>query len=219
METLEQMKNRLRQQVLNGTKAAPAPVVTAAPVIVTVPEHKTETKAQDFTREAWLERAWSEIQGLFGIVTPNVRLSVGFPRGKRATSAWSKCVVKAVDTVDNKPQVFVSPIASDAKTVLTVLFCIACDLNGLKSPVLSVDSSGALTITQADENLLKPILERLPAYPHAAVKQDAYKPRDSGGVKVFCSTSGYKVRIAQAWLTKLGAPICPCCNARMSVEA
>ena len=58
----------------------------------------------------------------------------------------------------------------------------------------------------------------LGAYPHSAVKASAHVPRDSAAPKVECIKTGYKARIATAWLKKYGAPKCPCCNILMMIE-
>jgi hypothetical protein len=231
----EEMKKRLRDQILNGN---PKPVLVPVPkteeTLVTTPAKTEETPVTtDTTREAWLDQAWAVLTKHFSETTswpinlPEVRLSVGFARGKRPGKKLTAQTI--FETEDKKPQVFVTPVATSATAVLTLLveqIAIIRAKRYNESLALSQARCGLITASPACptttlaggnlEKALASIVAKIGTYPHAAVTS-SYTPRDSGGVKVQCSESGYKLRISEKWLAKYGAPICPHCSQRMTV--
>lgn len=203
------------------------------------------------TREQWLETAIELMKPHFtesipGVEFPKVRVSVGWPGGKHGPRTIGQCWAPLAAT-DNVSQIFISPVLDDPILVLATLaheFIHAIDENksghkgafGVMTRAIGLE--GRLTATVPGEALsavLATILEKLGAYPHAALvaaggsvlvpKPGDPTPRTITGApsrnksmqKVVCKESGYLVRISNKWLVE-GTPSCPCHGEPMVVE-
>lgn len=143
-------------------------------------------------RETWLEGAMAALHQEFftenGYELPEkLQVSCGFPyKSSRAIGqCWSPSA-----SADETTQMFISPTESDPVSVINVLLhemihaCVGTNL-GHKGPFRKLAKefglSGKMTATHAEEGSelfmkMKIIIERLGAYPHAAMNK-----RDSGG--------------------------------------
>lgn len=190
-------------------------------------------------REAWLEQATEvlrrDVFAPVGLEVPQVRVSVGFPRGARGGKAdkigqcWSPQVAG-----DALHHLFISPVVSDVVSVIgTLAHELVHATVGLKAKhgaafkraALSVGLEGKMTATTATAKLaeratLLPFAyveiggkhERLGDYPHPT-----FDPRTlttdkqtTRLIKVACPQDGYTARITRKWLDDLGTPTCPC---------
>jgi len=177
------------------------------------------------TREAWLASGVDALRAHFdtvGFPVPTVvRVSVGFPRGKRKAvgQCWKQSAAK-----DGVSQIFITPIEADAVEVLDTLahelvhaaidphsghngkFITACKAIGL--------TKGKPTSAGAGDELravLVKIASKLGDYPHAALSpRDNEKPQTTRLLKVSCCECGYTARVTRKWLDESGAPLCPC---------
>ena len=197
-------------------------------------------------REQWLETAIELMKPHFtesipGVEFPKVRVSVGWPGGKSGPRTIGQCWAPFAAT-DNVSQIFISPVLDDPIIVLATLaheFIHAIDENksghkgafGVMARAIGLE--GRLTATVPGETLttvLAIILEKLGAYPHAALgsvpvpKPGDSTPRTITGApsrnksmqKVVCEESGYTARVSNKWLLE-GTPSCPCHNVPMVV--
>jgi hypothetical protein len=201
---------------------------------------KTAPAAPTFaTREEWLLAATAELSVIFesvGETLPSIRVSVGWPggRGKKGNvigQCWA-----ASAAADNVSQVFISPTLADAERVLDVLAhelvhavddCQSGHKGRFAKIAKAIGLTGKMTETVAGDDLkaeLCAIVQRIGAYPHAALAGDADgadgpKKQGTRMLKVECDEdSGYVVRMTRKWLDEYGAPKCPCHDVVM-VEA
>jgi hypothetical protein len=157
---------------------------------------------------------------------------VGFPRGARGTDKLAGQTIPGNKTDDGKPQIFVTPIASTGSEALQVLIVQIMQ-------ALTFESGSGLTALCLQLGIMPTgnrqnpwrvegtqvlaafgkVHSTLGEYPHSAVKKAYEAQRDSAMVKAYCETTDYKVRIAQSWITKHGAPYCGCCNKRMAIDS
>ena len=196
-------------------------------------------------REQWLETAIELMKPHFtesipGVKFPKVRVSVGWPGGKPGPRTIGQCWAPFAAT-DNVSQIFISPVLDDPILVLATLaheLVHAIDENksghkgafGVMARAIGLE--GRLTATVPGETLtavLATILEKLGAYPHAALVAAGSVPgdptrtitgapaRNKSMQKVICKESGYLVRISNKWLVE-GTPSCPCHGEPMVVE-
>lgn len=247
MQTLEEIKAQLRARTLGKqTPIIETPIIV--PIAVDVMPTEIEPIPQvtapvdtrdltDLTREKWLTEASDLIRRALPFTISPFRVSAGFPRGSRGSDKFKGQTIAAAHTTDGKAQIFVTPVAASVMQALTVL---TLEMLTVRSQV-SGTSVSALALTVGMEanddktyimygapflpgkltSLYAEIERKLGSYPHAAVKSSAYKPRPSMP-KVYCTIDGpdsYKARVADIWLDKLGAPLCPCHNEKMTVEA
>jgi hypothetical protein len=190
------------------------------------------------TREEWLTAAVEYMNiHIFeprGILLPELRLSVGWPGGSGPKSAVrGQCWTRKVSE-DGVNQVFISPVVSDAHTVLAVLGhevlhavddCKSGHRGNFAKMMKFCGYEGKMTTSEAGEALtsqLEDIARALGDYPHARLggtpDDSAEGPKKQGTrmLKVSCvAESGYLVRMTRVWLDTYGAPICPCHNLDM----
>ena len=203
-------------------------------------------------REQWLETAIELMKPHFaesipGVEFPKVRVSVGWPGGKSGPRTIGQCWAPFTAT-DNVSQIFISPVLEDPILVLaTLAHELIHAIDEVKSGhkgafgvmARAIGLEGRLTATVPGEALsavLATILEKLGAYPHAAIVAaggvqkpgDPTEPgdptrtitgapsRNKSMRKVTCKESGYLVRISNKWLLE-GTPSCPCHNVPMVV--
>ena len=197
-------------------------------------------------REQWLETAIELMKPHFtesipGVEIPKVRVSVGWPGGKHGPRTIGQCWAPFAAT-DNVSQIFISPVLDDPIIVLATLaheLIHAIDENksghkgafGVMARAIGLE--GRLTATVPGETLtaiLATILEKLGAYPHAAIVAagGVQKPgdptrtitgapsRNKSMQKVVCKESGYVARVSNKWLLE-GTASCPCHNIPMVV--
>ena len=192
-------------------------------------------------REQWLETAIELMKPHFtesipGVEFPKVRVSVGWPGGKHGPRTIGQCWAPFT-AADNVSQIFISPVLDDPILVLATLaheLIHAIDENksghkgafGVMARAIGLE--GRLTATVAGEALtavLATILEKLGAYPHAALGSVPADPtrtitgapsRNKSMQKVVCEESGYVARVSNKWLLE-GTPSCPCHNVPMVV--
>lgn len=190
------------------------------------------------TREAWLVAAGQEIRRWVfpEHEIPEYRVSVGWPggRGKKSSTIGQCWNTSCAD--DGLSQVFVSPVVKDAVEVLRVLVHEMIHVfdnceHGHRGTFLqvfrAVGMTGKATECAAGSDLLEKltaIVERLGAYPHAALRSSTPagkigEPKQKGRqLQVKCQSCGYIARTTRLWLTDVGAPICPCNNEPMEEE-
>ena len=203
-------------------------------------------------REQWLETAIELMKPHFaesipGVEFPKVRVSVGWPGGKHGPRTIGQCWAPFT-AADNVSQIFISPVLDDELVVLATLaheLIHAIDENksghkgAFGAMACAIGLEGRLTATVAGETLsavLATILEKLGAYPHAAIVAsggvqkpgDPTEPgdptrtitgapsRNKSMQKVVCAESGYVARVSNKWLLE-GTPSCPCHNVPMVV--
>ncbi len=174
------------------------------------------------TREGWLMEATEIFRSWFDEhakpLPEQVRVSVGFPKGKRKTTIG---ICHHPDAAaDGIPQMFISPAIADPIQVLATLLhelIHAADRNenghraefGRVARALGLE--GKLTATVPGDDLtlrLKDVLGKIGDYPHSAL---ATRPRGSVGsrmLKATCSC-GYTIRLTRKW-ADIGLPTCVC---------
>ena len=184
------------------------------------------------TRESWLIAATNDLRG--GIFKPHaeipaaLRLSCGFPGGRSGKKAIGQ-YWHASACMDAVPQVFISPVIDNPVRALDVLVhelvhaCTPGDghKKSFKRLALALGLTGKMTATVAGpelESSLKGLVERLGAYPHAAINLADRKKQSTRLNKVKCESCGYTVRVTKKWLESSGAPLCPCSGEAMAVS-
>lgn len=174
------------------------------------------------TREDWLHAFKNELKSLFGKyghdINGNIRISCGFPRGRKAIigQCWNETQSK-----DGHSEIFISPVLDDPLTVSGVL------VHELIHAIIGVEQGhnaifgklarqvgliGKLTATEPHPDLmikLTNIFDRLGNYPHAMLKDLDIKKQTTRLIKASCPICGYTIRIAQKWIDEKGLPICP----------
>jgi hypothetical protein len=187
-------------------------------------------------REAWLIAAIEEVRPLFkqhGADIPQVKVSTGFGYGRGKNSLkiagqfWSP---KSSD--DSIGTVFISPLSSDSLDVLgTLVHELVHAVVGVQhghGPVfrklaVAVGLTGKMASSKSSLNLvaetLKPIIEKIGAYPHATlrVKDAGIKKQTTRMVKQECKACEYIVRSSLTAIKQHGPVICPGCSCQMEV--
>lgn len=173
-------------------------------------------------REHWLETAIGELKPYFtqnGYTVPQVRVSVGWPKGAR--KAIGQCF-KTVCAKDGVGQVFVSPVVDDGYLALEILvhelLHAATDCEGghgavFKRGMIALNLTGKPTATVAGEGLkvvLQTLSQTLGPFPHSALNPaEQVKKQSTRLLKVACESCGYTVRVTRKWVDEVGTPICP----------
>ena len=208
------------------TEEAPTPTEEEADgVIVEKNEQGLEIK---FTaRELWLQAATTIFREWFaaaGYELPeNIRVSCGLAganiRSKTIGECWSDHCSK-----DAAREIFISPVLEDPSRVLDVLIHELCHSlfpvseghgKNFGKAARAMGLEGKLTATTASPELfemLKPIIEQLGAYPHAALtSMKDRKKQTTRLIKLVCpdEACGYTCRTTAKWL-EVGFPTCPC---------
>lgn len=180
-------------------------------------------------REEWLrkvaDRMTSKIEEATGQKLPPYRVACGFPskmaipgkKGYRRGECWS-----AIASKDGHAEIFLSPLVDETETVAAILaheLIHAClPLAGHKRPFqIAATKIGHVkpftTACPTDDfwNWVRPILEDVGPYPHAALQPreavGAPKKQKNRMIKCECAECGYTARVAKKWLD-LGAPVC-----------
>jgi hypothetical protein len=187
------------------------------------------------TREQWLEKAIGLIAPkLFepnGLKVPRVRVSVGFTGARQEMKTLGACWSPKASS-DGVAQIFITPRLDDSLEVLAVLVhelihaAIGNDKGhgpAFRKAALSIGLEGKMTATIAGPALIEHLnafVKRLGPIPHAALNANKSGRKKQGTrlIKVFCPDTEYTARTTRSWLDAFGAPICPCCERKMSVE-
>ncbi|HEY9507587.1 MAG TPA: hypothetical protein VIQ27_16610 [Gemmatimonadales bacterium] len=183
------------------------------------------------TREGWLLQAAAQMRDLvfttedLEFQVPEFRVSVGWPKGKRSTTAVIGECFNTANFEDKVPQIYISPVLEDP---MEILGCLAHEMihalddcqNGHRGHFAYVfkriGMAGKKTQCAVGEDLalvLKTIAESLGDYPHSkmgrgAGKRSGPKKQTSRMHKVACDC-GYTIRVAKSWMDK-GLPTCVC---------
>lgn len=181
-------------------------------------------------REAWLhDVAALTASRLFvprGFPVPeNVRLSVGFPYGRRGgkgAHAIGQCWA-AEASAGKMHEIFISPeLDSPVEVVATLIHEQAHAIVGLENKhnkvfrkcAVAVGPEGKMTATIAGEELTREIgflLAKLPPYPHQRLTPQhstGPKKQSTRMHKIVCGC-GYTARTSAKWI-EVGLPTCPC---------
>lgn len=187
------------------------------------------------TREQWLAEAVRILQvqvfGPKGYTVPDVRVSLGWPRGGRSTIGQCFPGALAKDAIG---QVFISPVLEEPTRVLDVLVHeLVHSINhkesktghgrDFKTIAVSVGLAGKMTATHASPELkdrLKLVSEELGPFPHSALSEAPMKANRSGrNVKLVCQAGeDFTVSISKTRLSMYGAPSCPCHSDTMVID-
>lgn len=199
---------------------------------------KDSKLGENSNREKWLMAARAIMHDYFWekkkVNLPEFRVSVGFSQGQRGTDKLKGQTKFGHETTDGIAQVFITPVAQDSHHALTLLLIEAARIcSGRKAGrrfdqialALGLVYQGAATSTTCEYYATAPILalfnsivEKIGAYPHAAIRADAVKKQTVRQLLTKCLVTGYKARTTEKWLTQFGAPICPCCKTVMTAE-
>ena len=179
------------------------------------------------TREEWLVAAVKHLSEHFrdtvGQDLPSVRVSVGWPGGRRkgkGTVAGQCWASKAA--ADGVSQVFISPTLGDAATVLHILVhelvhalddCASGHRGNFVRWGKAVGLVAPWTATTPGDPLrehLAAIADALGDYPHAALNPglSGVKKQGTRMLKVECPCCGYTCRTTAKWI-EAGLPSCP----------
>jgi len=186
------------------------------------------------TREQYLVQAASELH----VIThhPEVKVSVGFPKGSRGKStahAIGQCA-KGVEK-DGVHHIFISPVLDEATTPTGVLATLVHELvhasvgleAGHKTPFKRLAEKcgleGKMTATEAGEGLLvrlNDLSKELGPYPHRALTLGlglGIKKQGTRMLKASCPKCGYTVRLAKKWADET-LPTCSLCRVKFEME-
>lgn len=185
------------------------------------------------TREEWLEAAIIELSKtvFLGEKMPEVRVSTGFTGSRNGNKAIGVCW-SPLASIDNKAQLFISPIIDNSLRALDILAHELCHAivgneHGHKGPFAKlarkIGLEGKLTATTAGPELLKrlnEVVKLLGPYPHSALtpSKSGVKKQGTRMIKCECGECGYTVRTVNKWLDVYGAPLCPCNEQPMTIE-
>jgi SprT-like family len=167
------------------------------------PRTATKKRAQS-NREAWLTEVVRAVRPSFtskGIDLPPVRVSVGWPGGRRSKGTVLGQCWSAKAATDGRAQIFVSPIVSDGRRAVDILIhelAHAADHNehGHTAQFAAIATKmgleGKPTHTHAGPDLAEKasaLVKRLGKYPHAALDEgmtDGTKKQGTRMIKVIC---------------------------------
>lgn len=181
-------------------------------------------------REAWLAEASRCLDKLFkerGYPLPvSIRFACGFPSTRSLNGTHNQRIGEcwyANASKDGSVEVMISPVTDDPMRVMGVLVHELCHAavgpgHGHKGPfrriAIAMGLEGKMSATtegEAFRQLVRPVLEHLGPYPHAALDaaKSGRKKQTTRLLKAQCSVCGYTVRFAHKWLEEIGAPHCP----------
>jgi len=192
----------------------------------------TRKRAQ-VNREAWLTEVIRAIRPTFkrnGIDLPTVRVSVGWPGGKRnpkgttVGQCWS-----AKSTTDGRAQIFVSPVIADGRRAIDILIhelCHAADHNenGHSKPFAAMATKlgleGKPTETHAGPDLAEwasaLVKTRIGKYPHATLNEGmttGTKKQSTRMLKLVCQCPEPRILRLSQKAIDAGPVICGICDA------
>lgn len=177
------------------------------------------------TRESWLtsgiERLRRDFEQVGESLASGVRVSVGFPRGRR--SAIGQCFSTTAST-DGTNHVFISPVLEKPVETLAVLChelvhvvddCRSGHRGNFVRIARALGLVGPMRATQPSAGLvarLSRMANELGPYPHRALaprQGNGAQPDSTRMLKVICPACGYLLRTTRYWLEAKGTPVCP----------
>ena len=176
------------------------------------------------TREEWLQAGINGLKEMFaeiGETTPEVYVSVGYPKGARGKGKAIGICYSSTLSADEKAHVFIHPCLTNSVEVLAVLAhemihaldnCESGHKGRFAKVAKAFGLEGKMTATVAGADLterLNDLVSQLGEYPHALLKEST-KKQSTRMIKCECDDCGYIVRTSQKWIEESGAPICPC---------
>ncbi len=186
------------------------------------------------TREAWLVALTEQLKPLFisvnAKIPDRVRITMSLTRGKKAIGIC----FDAENSKDKTYEVLIRIDQEDPMDVAGILIHelihasvgLECAHGGeFKRVALDLGLEGKMTATNVGEALktrLRPILDALGPFPHAALNlegRNSTGPKKQGTrmKKIVCEECGYTARVAQKWIL-VGIPKCPAGHGMMKVE-
>lgn len=203
----------------------------------TRPRSAQKRKAQS-SREAWLIEAMRELRPVFKTalpaetVLPAVRVSVGWPGGKRKKGTTLGQCWTPTAAADGLAQIFISPIVSDGRLAVTTLaheFAHAIDKNehGHDRPfaaiAYAIGLEGKPTETHAGADLAaraEKIVSKLGKYPHAELTDatDGTKKQTTRMLKIVCECPTPRILRLSQKAIDLGPITCGVCEAEFAAE-
>ncbi len=235
LEELKAQKGLGKKPPPKIVKEPEVPVVKRPPIDPPVPR-KTEVapmKAENKTREQWLEAAYVELnKKVFkpsGFEAPKCRISVGFPAGSRP-----KTVQKTLGqywppgaTSDGVPQIFISPskyASGDPVEMLGVLvheMCHAVTPGGghgkeFRKVATAIGLKGPMRTTAVSRDLretLKDLVDGMGGFPHGTIDPSTKKGQKGKLRGYECMVCGFKLYTTQKWVHISGGSLmCPSKN-------
>jgi hypothetical protein len=197
------------------------------------------------TREAWLNAALHALAPLFDDVQdadiPPLRISIGWPGGRaNQKTTRGQCWSQGSST-DGVSQIFISPWVVEPIVILGVILhemihgidnCASGHRGNFIRLAKAVGLEAKWTSAKPGPALLAKLVEietALGLWPHApmlrpgeGIAADTPAKQGTRMLKVVCPTDGvdgYKVRMTQSWIDKVGCPICPCHGETMELGA
>ena len=175
------------------------------------------------TREEWLLAAVEAVRPLFSaknhLVPADCQVSCGFASTGTRSHHIGQCWPKS-RSVDDRNQIFISPVLSDPVEVLDTLVhelvhavddCKNRHGKEFKKIALSLGMEGPMRSASAGPKLkaqLEAIAQTLGPYPHGKLKVLHQKAISRSRPRAKCSSCGYQVPMLKRFLV-YGAPICP----------
>jgi|TARA_A100001037_G_scaffold57792_1_gene49954 hypothetical protein len=152
---------------------------------------------------------------------PAFRISCSFPGGgtarKRIGECWS-----ALNSADGTTEMMVSPLLDDEMRVAGIVAHEMVHMyvgveHGHKAPfkrlATAIGLEGKMTATtegEAFKAAVRPILDDLGPYPHAALSLEGCEKKQTYLLKAECPECGFTMRVTQKWLTVTGGDLrCP----------
>jgi hypothetical protein len=144
-----------------------------------------------------------------------VKLSCGFPAKQGKRNPVHASLVPPTNSADFYAEIFVTPELSAkrevARAVLPLL--VAVVTGDYRQHTAYRNAIRRLGLNAGElPSWAKPIVDELPAYPHASLTLPEVKKQTTRLLKVECVPCNYIARVSRATLDRLGAPVCPACR-------
>ena len=179
-------------------------------------------------RESWLEALGKQLEKEFfeplGQILSKYRVSCAFPAGESRRKRLGECY-SPLDSKDGTTEIMISPVVDDEMQVAHIMaheMVHACVGNEAKhgpafrKVALGIGLEGQMRSTTPSwsfEAKVRPMLDELGPYPHAALKfPEPTKRRNSGMLKVRCRDCEVDFRATPIMAEMMG--ICPMCGGR-----
>jgi hypothetical protein len=209
--------------------------MTAATETRRRPASAASRKAKS-SREAWLIEMVRALRPLFraaNIELPPVRVSVGWPGGKRSKNLTLGQCWSPTNAADNRAQIFISPTVGDGRRVIDILvheLCHAADRNEhghareFAELAYAVGLEGKPTDTHAGPELAErasSLVKRLGKYPHAALIEmtDGTKKQTTRMMKLECRCPEPRILRVSRKVHDQGAITCGVCEDTFTADA
>jgi hypothetical protein len=192
------------------------------------------TKTPKTNREAWLQAGVallaSEVFGPLNYTVPAVNVSCSWPGGGSARKRIGECWPTRLSAAKIN-EVFISPVIADGVAALDILaheLVHAVDdcKSGHKAAFVKIARAigldGKPTATFAGPALkakLAAMVEKLGAYPHAALNLSGRKKQTTRNIKVVCTVCEFTYRTSQKWLDEYPEQHCPGCGGDVALGA